>query len=210
MSLSQTIEALERAIASALQDRRITGCAVMLAQNGKLVFSAAAGMADREAGRAMTQGGWLRYASVTKPFTTLAALRLMDQGRLAPEDLVTRYLPGFTPALADGSRPPITVNQLMSHMAGLDYGFAQPPGGPYAQAGVSDGIGDSGITLAENLRRIAGVTLDRAPGSAWRYSVATDVLGAVIEAASDRPLPQAMADSGRRGAGVQLSARTRL
>lgn len=194
MSLTQTVDALQSGISAALDQHRIVGCTVMLAQDGKLLFSASAGMADREAGRAMTPDTWLRYASVTKPFTTLAALRLMDQGRLDPEAPVTRYLPEFTPALADGTRPEITVNHLMSHMAGLDYGFAQPPGGPYAQAGVSDGISDSGITLVENLRRIARVPLDIVPGSAWRYSVATDVLGAVIEAASDRPLSQAMAD----------------
>lgn len=194
MSLTQIIDALQSGIAAALDERRIVGCTVMLAQDGKLQFSVSAGMADREAGRAMTPETWLRYASVTKPFTTLAALRLMDQDRLDPDAQVTRYLPGFVPALADGSRPTITVNHLMSHMAGLDYGFLQPAGGPYAQAGISDGISDSGITLAENLRRIASVPLNFAPGSAWRYSVATDVLGAVIEAASDSPLPQAMAD----------------
>lgn len=194
MSLTRTIDALQAGITAALDQHRIVGCTVLLAQDGKLLFQASAGMADREAGRAMTPETWLRYASVTKPFTTLAALRLMDQGRLDPEAPVTRYLPGFTPALPDGTRPQITVNHLMSHLAGLDYGFAQPPGGPYAQAGVSDGISDSGITLAENLRRIASVPLDIVPGSAWRYSVATDVLGAVIEVASDRPLPQAMAD----------------
>ena len=140
----------------------------------------------------MTPDIWLRYASVTKPFTTMAALRLMAQGRLSPDDPVTRHLPDFRPALPDGRRPTITVAQLMAHMAGLDYGFAQPPGGPYARAGVSDGIGDTGITLAENLRRIASVPLDRAPGEGWRYSVATDVLGAVIESVMDQPLPQAM------------------
>lgn len=90
----------------------------------------------------------------------------MATGRLAPDDLVMRYLPGFTPALADGSRPPITIDQLMSHLAGLDYTFAQPPDGSYSRSGVSDGIGDSGISLAENLRRIALVPLNRAPHGA--------------------------------------------
>lgn len=193
MSLPASIAAIERAIDAALAESRIVGCRVLLVQDRKPLLSASAGMADREAGRAMTPDTWLRYASVTKPFTTLAALRLMAQGRLAPEDPVTRYLPDFTPALADGRRPEITVNQLLSHLAGLDYGFAQPPGGRYAQAGISDGIGDSGISLAENLRRIASVPLDIAPGSAWRYSVATDVLGAVIAAICDQPLPEAMA-----------------
>ncbi|WP_347266736.1 serine hydrolase domain-containing protein [Paracoccus sp. (in: a-proteobacteria)] len=185
--------ALERAIDSALAERRIVGCVVMLAEAGRLVYVRAAGMADREAGRAMCEDSWLRYASVSKPFTTVAALRLMDMGRLSALDPVTRWLPDFAPALADGSRPVITLDQLMSHQAGLDYRFNQPEGGPYARAGVSDGIGETGITLADNLRRIASVPLDHAPGLRWRYSVASDVLGAVIAAAADRPLPEAMA-----------------
>lgn len=184
---------IDQAIDAALAEGRLVGCVVLLAEHGRTIHARAAGMAEREAGRIMRPGTWLRYASVSKPFTTLAALRLIESGRLSPEDRVTRWLPGFAPALPDGDRPPITLDQLMSHLAGLDYGFNQPPDGPYARAGVSDGIGDSGITLAENLRRIASVPLDRPPGTRWRYSVATDVLGAVVEAASDRALPEAVA-----------------
>jgi len=193
MSLAACIAALDRAVESALAERRIVGCVVLLAEDGRQVHARAEGFADREAARPMRRGSWLRYASVSKPFTTVAALRLIQAGRLSSEDPVTRWLPDFVPALPDGSRPVITVDQLMSHLAGLDYGFNQPPDGPYARAGISDGIGDSGISLAENLRRIASVPLDRLPGTRWRYSVATDVLGAVIEAAADMPLPEAMA-----------------
>lgn len=207
MTISAIIDRLEQGIDDAVQGGRIVGCTVMLAQGGQIVLARSAGMADREAGRAMTPDTWLRYASISKPFATVAALRLMAAGRLAPEDPVTRYLPDFTPTLPDGTRPQITVNQLMSHMAGLDYSFAQPPGGSYHMAKVSDGIGDSGITLADNLCRIASVPLDRAPGSAWRYSIATDVLGAVIEAVCDKPLPDAMAELVTDPLGIQAAFR---
>lgn len=188
MSIPTSIAALDRAVDKALSEQRIVGCTVMLSENGRPVHIRSAGLADREAGVPMRPGTWMRYASISKPFTTVAALRLMDMGRLTAGDPVTRWLPGFTPAMPDGRRPVITIDQLMSHLAGLDYPFNQPPDGPYARAGVSDGIGDTGITLAENLRRIASVPLDRMPGTRWRYSVATDVLGAVIEAACDMPL----------------------
>lgn len=193
MSIPTSIAALDRAVDKALSEQRIVGCTVMLSENGRPVHIRSAGLADREAGVPMRPGTWMRYASISKPFTTVAALRLMDMGRLTAGDPVTRWLPGFTPAMPDGRRPVITIDQLMSHLAGLDYPFNQPPDGPYARAGVSDGIGDTGITLAENLRRIASVPLDRMPGTRWRYSVATDVLGAVIEAACDMPLSDAMA-----------------
>ena len=188
------IAALDGAIDSALAEQRLVGCVVLLATSGHVVHARAAGLADRETARPMLPETWLRYASVTKPFTTLAALRLMDRGQLSPEDAVTRWLPGFAPALPDGSRPRITVDQLMAHMAGLDYGFNQAEGGSYARAGISDGIGDTGISLAQNLRRLAQVPLDRLPGTRWRYSLSTDVLGAVIEAVTDRPLPEAIAN----------------
>ncbi|MFT4013881.1 MAG: serine hydrolase domain-containing protein [Paracoccus sp. (in: a-proteobacteria)] len=205
MTLSHAIAAIDSGIDRYTAAGEVVGCMVILAQDGRVVFSRAAGFADREAGRAMTPRTWLRYASVSKPFTTVAALRLMAGRRLSPEDPVTRYLPDFAPALPNGSRPPITVGQLMAHMAGLDYGFAQPAGGSYHLAGISDGIGESGITLAENLRRIASVPLDLRPGESWRYSIATDVLGAVIEAAADRPLPQAMRDLVTEPLGIEAA-----
>lgn len=192
--LAPTIHAIDRAIDTSLAERRIVGTVVLLAHRGEIVHSRAAGMADREAGRQMTPDTWIRYASVSKPFTTVAALRLIQDGRLSADDAVTDWLPEFTPALADGTRPRITVGQLMAHLAGLDYNFNQPAGGPYARAGVSDGISEHQISLAENLRRIALVPLDIVPGTQWRYSIATDVLGAVIEAVTGMPLPFAMAE----------------
>ncbi|AGT07431.1 serine hydrolase domain-containing protein [Paracoccus aminophilus] len=194
MSEMTATEALDRAIDSALAENRIVGAAVLMAEDGETVYARNAGLADREAGREVTPATWFRYSSVSKPFTTVAALRLMQDGRLSPEDPVVRWLPDFTPAFADGTRPEITVNHLLSHMAGLDYGFGQLPGGSYETAGVSDGISERAISLAENIRRIASVPLDLTPGEDWRYSVATDVLGAVIEAVTDNALPFAMAD----------------
>ena len=114
MPIAAITQALDRGIDAALADERIVGCVVLLAQGGRTLYSRAAGMADREAGRAMTPDIWLRYASVTKPFTTMAALRLMAQGRLSPDDPVTRHLPDFRPALPDGSRPAI----LLGHSLG--------------------------------------------------------------------------------------------
>lgn len=195
MTIDRTAARLiDDAIDHALDDGRIVGTVVLLARKGKVIHARAAGHADRESGQMMTRGTWFRYASVSKAFTTVAALRLMAQGRLSPNDPVTRHLPGFTPALPDGSLPRITIDHLLSHTAGLDYGFNQPDGGTYASAGVSDGISESRLSLAENLRRIASVPLGNVPGAEWRYSVATDVLGAVIEATTGQPLPAAISD----------------
>ncbi|MFP3693663.1 serine hydrolase, partial [Burkholderia sp. SIMBA_048] len=81
---------------------------------------------------------------------------------------IERWLPAFRPRLADGRAARITARQLLSHTAGLGYRFLEADDdGPYARAGVSDGMDDSGIDLAENLRRIASVPLLYEPGTAW-------------------------------------------
>ncbi len=184
--------ALDAAIEDAVAEGRIAGGVVLVAENGKIVYERAAGHADRETGRQMQIETPFRFASVTKAFTTMAILKLMGAGRLSPEDRVTTYLPGFTPRLADGSIADIRIGHLMAHTAGLDYRFQQPAGGSYARAEVSDGLDESRGSLEANLARIASVPLDRIPGEGWRYSVATDILGGVIEAVTGMSLDGAI------------------
>lgn len=186
--------ALDAALDDAVRDRRIVGAVVLVLKDGMPVYQRPVGMADREAGLAMWNGALFRLSSVSKVFTAMAAAALVEQGRLDYDDPVTKYLPYFTPALANGEKPVITVRHLVTFTAGLDYGFAQPPDGPYAQAGVSDGLDDSGLTLEENLRRLASVPLLFPSGEKFNYSLAMDVMGAVIAAAHGKPFDQAMRD----------------
>ncbi|WP_454720575.1 MULTISPECIES: serine hydrolase domain-containing protein [Cupriavidus] len=176
----------------AVSSGRIVGATAVVAQAGQVVFRQAFGFADREAGQAMQVDSLYRLASMTKPIVCVAALALADRGRLRLDDPVTRWLPGFRPRLADGRAPAITVRHLLTHTAGLGYGFLEAPDGPYHRLGVSDGLDASGLSLAENLRRIAQAPLLFEPGSAWHYSVAIDVLGAVIERVTGRPLADAV------------------
>lgn len=184
-ALSRGIDA---AIDRALTEKRLVGTVVLVAQDGRLVYRRAAGLADREAGRAMREDSVFLYASLTKPMVTAAALRLVEEGRIALSDPVTKFLPDFRPKLADGSEPVITIHHLLTHTAGLIYGFTEPADGPYHRAGVSDGLDVPGRSFADNLRRIASVPLAFAPGSAWAYSLALDVLGAVLEQATGESL----------------------
>lgn len=121
-------------------------------------------------------------ASVSKPIVSTAALVLVAQGRLGLDEDINHWLPAFRPRLPDGRPGRITARQLLSHTAGLGYRFFETDAnGPYAQAGVSDGMDTSGISLEENLRRLASVPLLYEPGTTWGYSLATDVLGALVE-----------------------------
>ena len=119
---------------------------------------------------------------------------LIGQGHLALDSPVTNWLPDFRPVSPDGSVQDITIRHLLSHTAGLSYGFLEPADGPYHRAGVSDGMDIADVTLAENVHRIGTVPLLFAPGTTWNYSLATDVLGLVIECAAGRPLAEAVRD----------------
>lgn len=181
---------LDGVIDRVLAEKRIVGTVVFVARHGRRVYERAAGLADREAGKAMTPDTIFRLASVTKPFVTVAAMRLAEQGRIGLDDPVTRWLPDFRPRTADGAEPVIRLRHLLSHSAGLSYGFFEAKDTPYHQLGVSDGLDHhSGLRLAENLRRLAQAPLAFEPGTAWRYSLGIDVIGAVLEKASGESLP---------------------
>lgn len=184
--------AIDGAIEQALREKRLVGAVVLVAQGGEIVYHRAAGMADREAGKPMALNTLFRLASVSKPIVSTVALALMAQGAMRLDDPITRWLPNFRPRLADGTTPLMTLRHLMTHTAGLSYRFFQPEGGFYARLGVSDGMDEASVSLQENVRRIACAPLLAPPGAAWRYSIATDVLGAAIEQASGLPLAQAV------------------
>ncbi|MBX4858613.1 beta-lactamase family protein [Rhizobium sophorae] len=184
---------VDEAITSALTEKRLVGTVVLVARDGEIVHSRAAGLADRESGLPMREDTIFRLASITKPIVTIAAMRLVEQGRIGLDDAVTRWLPDFRPRLPDGSEATIRIRQLLTHTSGLSYSFFEEDGS-YARAGVSDGLDEPGLPLAENLRRIASAPLRFAPGSDWQYSVAMDVLGGVIEAETGVPLGEVVTD----------------
>lgn len=186
LSLPRRVDA---AIEHALKEERIVGTVVLVQKDGRLVYSRAAGSLDREKRIPMRKDAIFRLASMTKPLVSVAALALVDQGKLKLDDAVTKYL-DFRPRLADGREPVITIRHLMTHTAGLDYGFMEAEDGPYHLARVSDGLDMPGLSLEENLSRIASVPLLYEPGSDWQYSVATDVLGAVLAKCAAQPLPE--------------------
>ncbi len=183
---------VDRVVARALAENRIVGCVVIVSKDGKILYNKASGLADRERNLPMQKDTIFRLASMTKPLVSVAALRLVDQNILRLDDPVTKWLPDFRPKTADGKIPIITIRHLLTHAAGLNYSFFENKEGPYHKLGVSDGLDDSGISLDENLRRIASAPLLFVPGTSWRYSLATDVLGRVIEKATKLDLDSAI------------------
>ena len=177
------------ALLQAVHPQRLVGAVVLVREHGVLRHASASGLADRESNTPMRRDHLFRLASVSKPLLTTVILRLVADGVLDLDAPVQRWLPDFRPALADGSTPPISLRQLLSHSSGLGYRFLEADvDGPYARAGVSDGMDANPLTLADNVHRIAQAPLLFAPGSQWLYSLGVDVAGAVAEAATGETL----------------------
>lgn len=185
---------LDAVLDRALAERRIVGAVVLVSGDGEPVYARAAGWADREAEVPLREDAIFRLASITKPLVTAAFLRLVEQGALPLHAPVTRWLRDFRPRLPEGTAPEITLRQLLTHTAGLSYRFLEPPDGAYHRLEVSDGLDQPGLSLAENLSRLAEAPLAFAPGTGWRYSLGLDVLGAVMERATGAPLPEIVAE----------------
>jgi CubicO group peptidase (beta-lactamase class C family) len=160
---------------------------------------------DPDAPKAGPDTLWRIY-SMTKPITALAAMMLVEEGRLSLDQPIGRHLPAFRsmrvltdPDTSLESRPaqsPITVRHLLTHSAGLTYQFLGkgPLRHEYERLGLLGGRADPEAskrqpsTLAEFADRVAGLPLLAEPGTSWNYSVSTDVLGRLIEAAAGMPL----------------------
>jgi len=186
--VSRLDDVLERTIAGG----RIVGTVVVVAQAGRVVYRRAVGRADRESGRAMRDDAIFLLSSVTKPVVSLAAMRLVEAGRLDLDAPITRWLPEFRPRQAGGGTPAITAHHLLTHTAGLIYPGNAEHGQAYRERGVSSGLDGIFTSLEENLRRVASAPLVAAPGERWIYSLSMDVLGAVIEVVTGLSLAQAL------------------
>ena len=175
---------VHKALALAIDEGRIAGGVVLVARDGEVIVQQAGGFADIARRKPMRTSTRFRLASVTKPIVSLALMKLVDIGTVSLHEPITRWLPYFRPSLADGCVPEITLHHLLSHSAGLSYGFQEPAGSEYEKLGISDGLDSSGLSLEENLRRLAAAKLKFEPGGSWQYSLASDVIGAVIECAT--------------------------
>ncbi|KKB10752.1 hypothetical protein VE25_16285 [Devosia geojensis] len=176
---------LDHVIDSAIARRKIVGTVVLVARSGEVVYRRTAGFADREAGKPIAENTIFRLASVTKPIVAATALAMIERGRLGLDDVVAGHLPYFTPKLPDGRQPAITVRQLLTHTAGLGYAYSDPA--------ISTGLGNTDFDFEANFTRVAALPLFYEPGTAWQYSVAIDVLGAVIAKVEGTTLGEAAA-----------------
>ena len=184
--------------------KKIPGAVVMVVRGGKLAYLDVAGQRDPAAAEPMKADDIFRIYSMTKPIVSVAALMLVEEGRLLLEAPVARYIPAFagvkvgverTDAQGQKSlelvapRRPMTVQDLMRHTSGLTYGFFGE--GMVKQMYRDNRVAAEGtLSNAEFAERLAKMPLAYQPGSTWDYSNSTDVLGRVIEVVSGQTLLQ--------------------
>ncbi|WP_137157178.1 serine hydrolase domain-containing protein [Rhizobium sp. FKL33] len=181
---------LDQTIDRAIGEGGITGSVVLVSRDGELVYSRAAGFADREAERPVSMDTIFRLASVTKPFVAATVLAMAERGLLSLQDLVRDHLSWFQPKLADGRIGDITLHHLLTHTAGLAYDPAleRLP----ADLAVNCGLADTDLGYEANFSRVNAIPLRFEPGSQWLYSYATDILGAVIAKVRGSTLEEAV------------------
>ncbi|MGE0665187.1 MAG: serine hydrolase domain-containing protein [Sphingomonadales bacterium] len=180
-----------------VDEGKLAGVTIAFARDGKLVYDKSVGMADMARGMPMSGDTLLRIYSMTKAVTVVAAMTLVEEGRLRLNDPVSMHLPEFagTGVYVDGgpdapkTRPPQTppkIFHLMTHTSGLSYpgGYDQTPVGKiYDRLDVFNAAN----TLAELSKKTATIPLTDEPGE-YHYGASIDILGRVIEVVSGKPL----------------------
>jgi CubicO group peptidase (beta-lactamase class C family) len=198
---SERLQRLDAVARRLVDERAIAGAVVLLARHGGIAHFEAYGQMDVEARIPMRRDALFRICSMSKPITSVAALVLFEEGRFLLDDPVAKFLPEFAnpqvlvagSAAAPAFEPaahPITIRHLLTHTSGIAYRFMAPPAIAelYAKAGITDGLSETDLDLAENVRRIAAQPLVHQPGTRWTYGLNTDVLGRLVEAVSKKPL----------------------
>ena len=192
------LERVTKVFQSYVDIGQLPGAVVLIARNSKLAYLRAFGYQDREKRVAMTPSSIFRIASMTKPITTTAAMMLVEEGKLDIAAPVSQYLPEFkdtqvgvekrdantgnTELVLEPQKRPMTVQDLMRHTAGLVYG--QFGDGLVHKAYRAQSMMDRSQSLPEMVTKLSRLPLAHQPGEVWEYSMATDVLGRIIEVVS--------------------------
>lgn len=176
--------------------QKLAGISSLIARRGKVVHFNHVGMANIAANTPMADDTIFRIYSMTKPITSVAVLMLMEEGRFRLSDPVADYLPEFKPTkvlepsgMLVAPQQPMTIRHLLTHTAGLSYGFDENflIDRLYGQQVWGPLEANPDRSLAEWIGTIAQMPLAFHPGTRYRYSVATDVLGYLVQVVSGLP-----------------------
>jgi CubicO group peptidase (beta-lactamase class C family) len=188
-----------------VDEKRLAGAVALVLRDGQPVYERAVGWSDKEADRKMSMDTIFRIASQTKALTSTAVLQLMEEGRLGLADPVSRFVPGFANTTVSVSGPNgtstvvparrrITIQDLLTHTAGISYGTEPRVAAAYEAKGLGPAAGlgwyfaDKDDGVCPSIERLATVPFLSQPGEAWVYGYNTDALGCVVERVTGQSL----------------------
>ncbi len=179
---------------------KIAGTLTLVARRGQVAYLEPLGHLEIERRRPVTADAVWRIYSMTKPVISVGLMMLYEEGRFQLDDPVHRFIPSWQNLriFVGGNYPtfktaaaerPMTIRDLLSHTSGLTYGFMERTNvdAAYRKLGVADQT-RSGYTLQDMVETLAELPLEFSPGTRWNYSVATDVIGHLIEVISGQRL----------------------
>lgn len=181
---------------------RLPHAATLVSRRGEIAHRSCIG--EARPGEALKDDAIYRIASMTKPITSVAFMMLVEEGKVALSDPLVKFCPEFAdtgvfvagggnvPFLTRPPTQPIRMVDLLRHTAGLTYGFQErtPVDAAYRKARIDDF--DADYTMDSFIEGLAKIPLQFDPGAHWNYSMATDVLGAVIERIEGKPFGEVL------------------
>lgn len=216
---SDSLAKIEAMVMEFVEANKYPGAVTLIAKNGKIIYESEVGWSDTLRAEPYRKDHLFRMASMTKPIVSVAAMQLIENGKLQLDDPVGKYIPSFkeTEVLTDfnpedssyTSKPTIgtpTVRQLLTHTAGVPYGFMNPPvyGAYLSKNGIPDLSTHRPLSIEETMSKIGDLPLTHEPGTKWMYGLNTDVLGRVVEVASGADLDDYVRDSITKPLGIEM------
>ncbi len=204
-SAAARLQTIDKNMQQWADENRMAGGVGLILQDGKVLYHKAFGYANKDKKIPMRTDHIFRIASQTKAITSAAVMMLYDEGKFLLDEPVSKFIPAFakpkvlvsfnekdssfttTPAKRE-----ITIRDLLTHTSGIGYAQigSKEANAIYAKNGVVGGIGVKGITLAENINRLAPLPIFHNPGEKFTYGLNTDVLGYLVEVVSGMTLDE--------------------
>lgn len=183
-----------------IQPGKLPGALTLVARRGEVAYVKAQGLMDVERNKPVGRDTVFRIYSMTKPITSIAMMQLYEQGRFLLDDPVHKYIPAwknlrvyksgvYPNFLTTPATTTMTIRDLFTHMSGLTYGFMNRTNvdAAYRELGLD---GSQNLTLEALVNQLGELPLEFSPGTAWNYSVSTDVLGYLVQLLTGQPLDE--------------------
>jgi CubicO group peptidase (beta-lactamase class C family) len=203
---AERLARVDRFLQQYVDSNRIGGAVALVIRDGQVAYQKSVGWIDQAARRPMTADAIFRIASQSKAITSTAVLILVEEGRIALTDPVSRFIPAYAhttvASRADSGRTvvparrQITIQDLLTHTAGISYGGERWIADQYAARGLGPAAGNGWYTadktepVCETMERLASLPFVAQPGESFVYGYNTDILGCVVERASGVPLDE--------------------